>query len=99
VNRAVANQEISIEMVYERHSDGRYHVTSEDVPGFQMVGMDIDAIQNDLDEVIKDLLRYNSGFVVEQLRWVPSLEDIKHHLQKPNPEGKARYVASGTIAA
>ena len=95
----MATQEISIEMVYERLSDGRYHVTSEDVPGFQMVGLDIDAIQNDIDEVIRDLLRYNSGFVVEELRWVPSLEDVKHHLQKPSPEGKARYIASGKIAA
>ena len=95
----MATQEISIELVYERHGDGRYYVTSSDVPGFRMAGTDIDAIQADLNEVVSDLLLHNSGFVVAELRWVPSLEDVKHHLQRPNPEGKARYVASGTIAA
>jgi hypothetical protein len=64
-----------------------------------MAGTDIDAIQADLNEVVSDLLRLNSGFVVTELRWVPSLEDVKRHLQKPPPEGKVRYVASGTIAA
>jgi hypothetical protein len=64
-----------------------------------MVGTDIDTIQKDLNEVIADLLRLNSGFVVEKLRWVPSLEDVKHHLQNPVPEGRAIYIASGVIAA
>jgi hypothetical protein len=95
----LATQEISIELVYERHSDGRYYVTSTDVPGFRMAGTNIDVIQADLNEVVCDLLRHNSGFVVSELRWIPSLDDVKRHLQKPNPEGKARYVASGTIAA
>lgn len=91
--------QISIELVYERHSDGRYYVHSDDVPGFRMAGSDIDAIQADLNAVVSDLLRLNSGFVVTELVWVPSLEDVKRHLQKPPPEGKVRYVASGTIAA
>jgi len=95
----MATQEISIELVYERHDDGRYYVSSDDVPGFRMAGSDIDVIHADLNEVVSDLLRHNSGFVIEELRWVPSLEDVKRHLEKPGPEGKARYVASGTIAA
>ena len=95
----MATQEIKIELLYERHSDGRYHVTSNDVPGFRMAGTDIDVIQKDLNEVVTDLLRLNSGFVVEELRWVPNLEDVKHHLQQPVPEGRAIYIASGTIAA
>jgi hypothetical protein len=95
----MATQEISIEMIYERHADGRYYVTSAEVPGFRMAGPDIDAIQGDLDEVVRDLLFHNAGFVVEELRWVPSLDDVKRHLQKPGPDGKARYVVSGTLAA
>ena len=91
--------EIAIELIYERHSDGRYFVHSDDVPGLRMAGTDINAIQADLNEVVSDLLRLNSGFVVTELRWVPSLEDVKRHLHQPPSEGKARYVVSGTIAA
>ena len=64
-----------------------------------MAGSDIDAIRAALNQVVADLLLHNSGFAVSELRWVPSLEDVKRHLQKPNPEGKARYVTSGTVAA
>jgi hypothetical protein len=92
-------QEISIDLIFERTADGRYHVSSEDVPGFQMAGSDIDAIQSDLNEVVSDLLRYNSGFIVSELRWVPNLEDVKRHLQKPNLQGRVRYVARGNVAA
>ena len=92
-------QLVSIELVFERGTDGRYRVTSDDVPGFRMAGHDIDAIQSDLNEVVADLLWHNSGFKVTELKWVPSLDDVKRHLQKPNPEGKVRYVASGTMAA
>jgi hypothetical protein len=95
----MTTQEISIELIYERHGDGRYYVRSDDVPGFRMAGADLDAIQADLNEVVSDLLLHNSGFEVQELRWVPSLEELKRHLQKPGPEGRARYVASGTIAA
>lgn len=95
----MATQEIKIELLYERRNDGRYYVTSNDVPGFRMSGTDIDIIQKDLNEVVSDLLRLNSGFVVEELRWVPNLEDVKHHLQKPSPDGRATYIASGTMAA
>jgi hypothetical protein len=95
----MASQEIAIELIYERRSDGRYYISSDDVPGFRMVGTDLDALQGDLNQVVSDLLLHNSGFTVTELRWVPSLQDVKRHLQKPDPQGKARYVASGTIAA
>lgn len=29
----MASQQIKIELRYERHNDGRYYVTSDDVPG------------------------------------------------------------------
>jgi hypothetical protein len=95
----MAPQQIKIELRYERHSDGRYFVTSDDVPGFRMAGTDIDKIQSDLNEVVTDLLRLNSGFFVEELHWVPSLSEVKRHLRRPDPDGKAIYIASGTVAA
>lgn len=95
----MASQQIRIELKYERRSDGRYFVSSDDVPGFSMVGTDIDAIQKDLDEVVKDLLRLNSNFLVEELKWVPSLDEVLRHLKTPTPDGRALYIASGTIAA
>ena len=94
----MGTQEISVELKYERHSDGRYYVTSEDIPGFRMAGFNIDAIQNDLNEVVSDLLRLNSNFLVEEVRWVPSLDDVKKHLVKPH-EGRVVYVVSGRLAA
>jgi hypothetical protein len=95
----VATQEISVEVVYERHADGRYYVSSKEIPGFRMAGSDIDAIQADLNQVVSDLLQINAGFVVEEFRWVPSLEDVKKHLARPAPVGPARYVLSGRLAA
>jgi len=92
-------QEIAIELIFERSSDGRYQVNSDDVPGFYMAGENIEAIHGDLNEVVSDLLRLNSGFIVSDIRWVPSIDDVKRHLEKPPLEGKIRYIASGRMAA
>jgi hypothetical protein len=93
------DQEVVIELNFERGSDGRYEVKSTDIPGFFMAGYDIDAIRGDLNEVVSDLLRLNTGFVVSDIRWAPNLDDVKKHLVKPRPEGKIRYIASGGLAA
>jgi hypothetical protein len=90
---------IPIDLIFERSGDGRYRVTSDDVPGLYMAGSDIDAIQGDLDEVVSDLLRHNCGFIVSEIRWMPSLNDVKQNLQKPHPEGRVRYIASGQLTA
>jgi hypothetical protein len=95
----MGTQEIRVELNYERHSDGRYYVTSKDIPGFHMAGSDIDAIQADLNEVVKDLMRLNAHFEVEEFRWVPSLEEVKSHLHRPSGDGRATYVVSGKLAA
>jgi len=92
------NQEMSVQLQYEKHG-GRYHIKSLDIPGFRMAGTDWDALLADLDNVVKDLLFHNSNFVVESLRWVPGPDDVKKHLDKPQPEGTATYVASGKLAA
>lgn len=91
--------QIPIDLIFERTGDGRYRVTSDDVPGFYMAGDDIDAIQSDLNEVVSDLLRLNCGFIASEIRWFPTLSDVKGHLEKPLPEGKIRYIASGILAA
>lgn len=86
-------KEVSIEIEYERHSDGRYYIRSRDLPGFRLAGTDIDALQRDLDPAVKDLLLYNMGFEVDRLRWVPTPEEAKRALRKPVGEGKTTYVA------
>jgi hypothetical protein len=91
--------QIPIDLVFERSRDGHICVTSDDIPGFYMAGSDIGAIQGDLDEVVADLLRHNCGFIVSEIKWMPTLADLKQHLQKPNPEGRVRYIASGRLAA
>lgn len=91
-------REISINIEYEKHADGRYYIRSFDLPGFRLAGTDLDALTRDLDAVVKDLLRLNMGFEVESLRWVPSVEDAKLHLSAPTT-GKATYIASLKAAA
>jgi|GEM_PF-1412063 len=91
--------EISIELQYAKHSDGRYHIDSVDVPGLRLIGADFRALQADLDEVVKDLLKLNCNFVVEELRWVPSVDDVRKQLDNPAPQGTATYIAKGMLAA
>jgi len=86
-------RELSIVLHYEKHSDGRYRIRSESLPGFRLEGPDIDALQRDLNPVVSDLLLHNMGFEVESLRWVPSPEDVKKHLQRPALDGIVTYVA------
>jgi hypothetical protein len=90
--------EIRVEIQYEMHADGRYYIRSTDIPGFHLAGADFDALQRDLDPVVKDLLLHNLGFEVESLRWVPSPDDVKQHFSKPHG-GKATYIASIRAAA
>jgi hypothetical protein len=97
--KAMTVREIAIDLIFERNAEGHYQVKSADVPGFYMAGDDIEAIHGDLNEVVSDLLRLNSGFIVSDIRWVPSIDDVKKHLEKPPLEGKIRYIASGTLAA
>ena len=86
--------QLAVEVHYEKHSDGRFYIYSYDVPGLRLAGMDFDALQDDLDPVVKELLSRNMGIEVDTLRWVPTPEDVKRHLSRPDPQGAAIYVAS-----
>jgi len=92
-------KEISILLQYEKHPDGCYYIRSEALPGFRLQGPDFDALLRDLDPVVSDLLLHNMGFEVESIRWVPTPDDVKHHLQNPSPNGVATYVAQLKVAA
>jgi hypothetical protein len=91
-------KEISIVVRYERHPDGCYYLRSDTLTGFRMEGPDIDALQRDLDPIVSDLLLHNHGFEVESIRWVPSPDEVKQHLERPS-SGVVTYVARLKAAA
>ncbi len=92
-------REMSIVLHYEKHPDGCYYIRSDALPWLRLSGPDIDAIHRDLNPVVSELLLRNLGFEVETLRWVPSPEDVKQHLQHPSPDGIVTYVATIKAAA
>lgn len=92
-------QNIALEIFYEKHSDGRYYIKSNDVPGLHLAGTNFSALQSDLDVVVKDLLLHNLGFAAESVTWVPSPDDAKQMLDRPSPEGRATYIARVKAAA
>lgn len=92
-------RDIAIEILYEKHSDGRYYIKSLDVPGLHLSGMDFAALQKDLNPAVSALLHHNLGFDVEGITWVPSPEDARQMLDRPEREGKATYIARVKAAA
>jgi len=91
--------ELMVEIIYEKRDGGRYFLRSQDIPGFRLEGADFEKIQADLTPVVIDLLEHNMGFSVESLRWIPSPEEVRLHLDRPQQEGRARYVAKLKAAA
>ncbi len=92
-------QEISIIVQYERLPDGCFVVKCDQITGFRLRGTNFEDLQRDLNPVVSDLLLHNHGFEVESIRWVPSPEDVRKHLEHPLPDGKATYVAALKVAA
>lgn len=95
----MAAHNLKVDLIYERYADGRYRVTCDTIPGFLMSGPDLDVIQSDLNEVVTDLLRMNSNFIVEHIEWEPTLGEIKKRLTKAAPDRPAVYVVHGKLAA
>ena len=60
---------------FVRRPDGRFHINSPGIPGLHLAGRDLDRIRADLEPIVKDLLFHNHNIVVDQLSWVPSLDD------------------------
>jgi hypothetical protein len=68
-------------------------------PDFDWKVRNIDALQRDLNPVVSDLLLHNMGFEVESVRWVPSPEEVKQHLQRPATDGVVTYLVTYKAAA
>ena len=68
--------EISLSILFERRPDGRFRVSSSDIPDFHLAGADWEALRADLEPLIKGLLWQNSKFAAYRLEWVPSLSTI-----------------------
>ena len=87
-------REFSIELYFDHRPDGIYHIHGPSLPGFHLAGDDFAALKRDIEPVVKDLLFYNRGITVENIRWVPSLDDVQNMFEGPH-EGaqKATYLA------
>ena len=71
-----ANDIFAIQLYFDQRRDGRVHVHSPNVPGLHLAGHDLDTIRGDIEPVLRDLLLLNSKLVIEEIQWVPSLEEI-----------------------
>ena len=49
----------------EYRSDGRFYVSSDDVPGLFLWGSDFEELMEDIAPTIKDLYKFNRGMDVE----------------------------------
>jgi hypothetical protein len=77
------NNEFEIRLIYDRRTDGRYHIHSPSIPGLHLTGPDLDAIKVDIDPLVRELLLKNSGVVVDTIKWVPPLEEILDQIRQP----------------
>jgi hypothetical protein len=64
---------IAIELKFDRHDDGRYHIHSPDLPGLHLAGMNLDALRADFDSVLRDLLKGNANATAERIHHIPNL--------------------------
>ena len=78
--------EFAIQLLFARRGDGRFHVYSPNVPGLHLAGSDLAVIRSDIEPIIKVLLYFNSNVIVDQIRWVPSLEEMVTRMAKPGAE-------------
>lgn len=96
-------REFALKLLVERKEDGRFCISSPNLPGLHLAGKDLDKIRSDLAPVIKDLLYFNSDFIADKIKWVPSLEqvmlDIKQALSPREPRAAEEIlVISGRAA-
>jgi len=89
--------EFLIEILFEKGRDGRFYVHSPNLAGLHLAGRDLSAIRADLEPIVKELLFHNLDFVADQIRWVPSLDEVVSHLTKPSSPPEPRSEGSNYL--
>ncbi|MCK6452655.1 MAG: hypothetical protein L6R19_17675 [Alphaproteobacteria bacterium] len=90
--------EFAIQLLFDKRGDGRIHVHSPNVPGLHLAGDDLDAIRADIEPIVKDLLYYNSNLIVDQIHWVPGLEEVVRQMAEPSEPRSKFLVIHGRAA-
>lgn len=75
-------REFRLRLLFEKKRDGRFYVCSPDLAGLHLAGSDLDKIRADLEPVIKELLFFNSDFVADTIKWVPSFDQAMHNVKQ-----------------
>lgn len=75
-------REFALKLLVQRKDDGQFCISSPNLPGLHLAGHDLDKIRADLEPIIKDLLYFNTDFVADQIKWVPSLEQVMHDVKQ-----------------
>jgi hypothetical protein len=79
-------EEFSIRVLFDRAQDGRYYVHSPNVTGLHLAGTDIDLMRKELEPIVKDLLWFNHQLIIDEIRWVPSLDNVVNQLKDGGTE-------------
>jgi hypothetical protein len=99
-----AHKDFYVELVFTKRRNGRFYVHSPTLPGLHLAGSDIDLIRADIEPIVKDLLRHNAGIPVDEIQWVPPLDQISTALKDqmpptaPRPGKPTRLVIVGRAA-
>lgn len=75
--------EFAIRLVYDQKQDGRFHISSPDIPGLHLSGPDLAAITEDIEPLVRELLLHNAGVVVDTVKWVLPLEEMIEKMRRP----------------
>jgi hypothetical protein len=87
-----------IALSFIKRADGSYYIHSPNVPGLHLAGKDLAALRRDIDPAVRDLLRENLNIDVDEVRWVPSLDDIQKSFDEPE-EGENVFLIKSRGAA
>ena len=93
-------REFQIELLFDKRPDGLYHIHSDALPGLHLAGDDFDALRRDIEPAVKDLLKHNRNLVADEIRWVPSLDEVQQELDGPPADtSRATYVVKMGLAS
>jgi hypothetical protein len=91
------HSEFRIRLWFDRRPDGRYYIHSPNVPGLHLAGRDLRALCDDIDPAVKQLLRNNLKIEVDEVRWMPTIEEMQRQLLPD--EGENVYAVKGRNVA